>query len=64
MTPEELAAIEARIEDPNTNWSLLIVQRDRNALLAEVKRLRKQAQDIEPEPEPVTNNAVTGNLSR
>ena len=46
MTPEKLAAIEARIADPNTNWNLLVVQRDRNALLDEVKRFQQKLQDI------------------
>jgi hypothetical protein len=105
MTPEQLAAIEARIADPNTNWNVLVVQQDRNALLDEVKRLQRKLQDITgvvPDPgggdrvngayydckpcfecgetdqthdfkcskhpsnapKPVTDNAVTGGLSR
>jgi hypothetical protein len=46
MTPEKLAAIEARIADPNTNWNMLVVQQDRNALLDEVKRLQRKLQDL------------------
>ena len=46
MTPEQLATIEARIADPNTNWNVLVVQQDRNALLAEVKRLQRKLQDL------------------
>ena len=42
MTPEKLAAIRARIADPNTNWNVLVVQQDRNALLDEVKRLQQE----------------------
>lgn len=46
MTPEKIAAIEARIADPTTNWNVLVVHQDCNALLDEVKRLQRKLQDI------------------
>lgn len=61
MTPEKIAAIEARIADPTTNCNVLVVQQDRNALLDEVKRLQRKLQDLTGVvPDPSGGDWVNG----
>lgn len=44
LSDEDLAAIQARMEDACQKWHILIAQQDLKRLLAEVKRLRKESE--------------------
>ena len=44
LSDEDLAAIQARMEDSFQKWHILTAQQDLKRLLAEVKRLRKESE--------------------
>ena len=42
MSPGDIKKIESHTKDSLLKWNILLAQQDRTALLAEVKRLRKE----------------------
>ncbi len=52
LSDEDLAAIQARMEDSFQKWHILTAQNDLKRLLTEVKRLRKERQSNAPSDVP------------
>ena len=46
MSPDDLKKIETRTKDSLLRWNILLAQQDRDVLLSEVKRLKKENSEL------------------
>lgn len=46
MSPDDLKKIEIRTKDSLLRWNILLAQQDRDVLLSEVKRLKKENSEL------------------